>query len=130
MTEDARKAIDEVLANWVEGLRQGDVAALNTLCTEDAIQLPPDREIIRGRQKIKESHAEAVQMGVKDAIITERELSVSGDIAYETGNYIEKFHPEGKEPFEIKGKYLIIYKHTADGWKIHREIWNILPPQQ
>jgi hypothetical protein len=33
------------------------------------------------------------------------ELSVSGDTAYEIGNYTEKFHPKGKESFEVKGKY-------------------------
>jgi uncharacterized protein (TIGR02246 family) len=130
MAEDVRKAIDKVLTRWVEGLRRGDVAAVNVLYTEDAIQLPPDREMIRGREKIKEFHGEGVQMGFEDAVMTGRELSVSGDIACEIGNYTEKFHPRGKEPFEVKGKYLVIYKHTADGWKIHREIWNILPPQQ
>ena len=69
-------------------------------------------------------------MGFEDAVLTGRELSVNGDIAYEIGNYTEKFHPKGKESIEVKGKYLVIYKNTADGWKIHREIWNILPPQQ
>jgi len=130
MAEDVRKAVDKVLIRWVEGLRQGDVAAVNALYTEDAIQLPPNKEIIRGREKIKEFHSEGIQMGFEDAVLTGRELSVNGDIAYEIGNYTEKFHPKGKEFIEVKGKYLVIYKKTADGWKIHREIWNILPPQQ
>ena len=60
MSEDVRKAIDKVLISWVEGLRQGDVAAVNALYTKDAIQLPPDREIIRGQEKIKEFHNEGI----------------------------------------------------------------------
>ena len=130
MAGGVRKAIDKVLENWVEGLKRDDVASVNALYTDDAVQLPPDRDMIRGRQKIKEFHIAGVQMGFKDAVLTKRELSVSGGIAYEIGNYTEKFHPTGKEPFELKGKYLIIYKRVGDNWKIHREIWNILPSQQ
>jgi len=118
-----------VLKEWVEGLKRGAVTSVNALYAEDAVQLPPDRDMIRGRQKIKEFHNAGIQMGFKDAVLTGRELSVSGDTAYEIGNYTEKFHPKGKEPFEIKGKYLIVYKRIANGWKIHREIWNILPQQ-
>ena len=130
VSEDARIAIDKLLKDWVEGLKRGDIASVNALYTENAIQLPPDRDMIRGRQKIKEFHSAGVQMGFKDAVMTGRKLSVSGDVAYEVGNYIEKFHPKGKDPLEIKGKYLIVYKRVADGWKIDREIWNILPPQK
>jgi len=130
MSEGDRGDIDKVLIDWVEGLKRGDVASVNMLYTEDAVQLPPDRDMIRGRAKIKEFHNQGVQMGFKDAVMTERVLSVSGDIAYEIGNYVEKFHPEGKEPLEVKGKYLIVFKRMAEGWKIDREIWNILPPQQ
>lgn len=118
-----------MLKEWVEGLKRGAVTSVNALYAEDAVQLPPDRDMIRGRQKIKEFHNAGIQMGFEDAVLTGRELSVSGDTAYEIGNYTEKFHPKGKEPFEIKGKYLIVYKRIANGWKIHREIWNILPQQ-
>ncbi|RLE51607.1 MAG: hypothetical protein DRJ26_03895 [Candidatus Methanomethylicota archaeon] len=61
-----------MLVKWVEGLRIGGVEAINALYTEDAIQLPPKREIIRGREKIKEVHTEAVQMGFENSILTER----------------------------------------------------------
>ena len=61
-----------MLDKWVEALRTGEAEAINTLYTEDAIQLPPEREILQGREKIKEVHTEAVQMGFEDAILTER----------------------------------------------------------
>jgi ketosteroid isomerase-like protein len=124
MSEDARKVIDELFKSYFEGLRQGDVASVVALYTENAIQLPPNRKITRGRQQIGESSKEAVQEGFENAILTEREVSISGDVAYECGSYTEKFHLKGKEPLEISGKYLIVFKRTADGWKIDRELWN------
>lgn len=129
MSEATRKAIDKIMNDWAGGLKRGDIDFVNTLYTEDAVQLPPDRDMIRGREQIKEYHSGAIQMGFEDAVLTERKVSVSGDVAYEIGNYVEKFHPKGKEVMEIRGKYLSVFKRTADGWKIDREIWNFLPPQ-
>ncbi len=124
MGEDVRKAIDAVFQGYLEGLRRGDVGAVVSSYAEDAVQLPPNADIVHGRKRVKEFTEATVQRGFVDAILTERELTVSGDVAYEIGQYTEKFRPKGKERSEIKGKYLLVFKRTADGWKIHREIWN------
>lgn len=130
MGEDVPKAIDVVFQGYLDGLRRGDVAAVVASYAEDAISLPPNRDIVRGQKKIKEMTEATVQSGFEEAVLTGRELSVSGDVAYEIGHYTEKFRPKGEELSEIKGKYLLVFKRTADGWKIHREIWNFLPPQK
>jgi len=130
MTEDVRKAIEKVNINAREGFRRGDAAAVAALYTEDAILLPPNSKMIRGRQKIEGFWTAAIQMGVKDVVLTTVELSGSDDTVYEVGNCTLKIHPPGKEPIEYKGKYIVIWKRTADGWKLHRDIWNSnLPPQ-
>ena len=131
MAEDVRKAIEKVNIKEGEGFRRGDPAAVAALYAEDAILLPPNSEMIRGRRKIEEFWSTAMQMGVKDAVLTTVELSVIGDTAHEIGNYTLKIHPQGRGPFEDKGKYIVVWKHTADGWKLHRDIWNSnLPPRQ
>ena len=129
MEEDDRKALDDMFKGYFEGLKRGDVESVVALYAEDAIQLPPSRDIVYGRKMIKESIEALVQLGFEESVFTGREIAVSGDVAYEMGNYTEKFRPKGKEPFEFKGKYLLVLKRTASGWKIHREIWNTLPPQ-
>ncbi|MDH5788253.1 MAG: hypothetical protein OEZ40_08185 [Candidatus Bathyarchaeota archaeon] len=40
------------------------------------------------------------------------------------GNYNINIQPRGQKPIEEKGKYISIWKHTASGWKLHRDIWN------
>lgn len=132
MTEDVRKAIEKVNLKEGEGFRRGEAAAVAALYTEDAVLLPPNSEMIQGRQKIEEFWSIAMQMGVKDVVLTTVELSkVCGDTVHEMGNYTLKIHPIGKKPIEDKGKYIVIWKHTADGWKLHRDIWNSnLPPPQ
>jgi uncharacterized protein (TIGR02246 family) len=131
MVEEVRKAIEKANLKWCEGLRQSDAAAMAALYTEDAAVLPPNSEMIRGRQGIEKFWGAAIQMGVKDAVLTTMELSGSGDIIHEIGNYALQIHPKGQKPIEDKGKYIVIWKHTASGWKLHRDIWNTnLLPQK
>ena len=131
MAEEVRKAIEKANLKFSEGIRQGDATAVAALYIEDAAILPPNTEMIRGRQGIEKFWRAAMQMGVKEAVLTTVELSGTGDTVYEIGNYILKIHPKGQKPIEDKGKYIVIWKHTAYGWKLHRDIWNSnLPPQQ
>ena len=131
MAEEVRKAVEKANLKFGEVLRQGDAVAVAALYTEDAILLPPNSEMIRGRRGIEKFWGAAIQMGVKDAVLTTVELSGSGDTIHEIGNYILKISQKGQKPVEDKGKYIVIWKHTAPGWKLHRDIWNSnMPPQK
>ena len=131
MAEEVRKAVEKANLKFCEGLRQGDAVTVAALYTEDAVILPPNSEMIRGMQGIEKFWRVAIQMGVKDAVLTTVELSGSGDTINEMGNYTLKIQPKGQKPIEDKGKYIVIWKHTAYGWKIHRDIWNTnLPLRQ
>jgi uncharacterized protein (TIGR02246 family) len=131
MAEEVRKSIEKANLKWCEGLRQGDAVRMAALYTEDAAVLPPNSEMIRGRQGIEKFWGGAVQMGVKDGVLTTMELSGSGDTIHEVGSYTLKISPKGQKPVEDKGKYIVIWKHTASGWKLYRDIWNSnMPPQK
>ena len=64
MSEDVRKAIDGLFEVYFEGLRKEDVASVVALYAEDAVQLPPSRDIVRGRNKVKEETETTVQGGI------------------------------------------------------------------
>ena len=131
MGEEVRKAIEKVNLEFGEGFRRGDAAAVAALYTDDAVLLPPNSEIIRGRQGIEKFWREAIQKGLKDVVMTTVELSVSGDTIHVIGNYTVKIREKGQKLVEEKGKYLIIGKRTAAGWKAHRDIWNSnMPPRK
>jgi len=131
MVEDVRKAIEKVVLKACEGLRQGNASAIAAIYTEDAAILPPNSEMIRGRQGIEKFWKAAMQMGVKDAVFPILELSGTDEIVHTIGNYTIKIQPKGQKPTEHNGKYITIWKHTASGWKVHRDIWNSnMPPQK
>lgn len=130
MAESVRNAIEEANVKFCEEIRNGDAAGLAALYTEDAVLLPPNSEKIQGRKGVEEFWGGAMtQLGLKDAILTTVELFGTGDTLTEVGNYTLKIQPAGQEPVEDKGKYVVIWKQTAEGWKLHRDIWNSnLPP--
>ena len=120
MIEEARIA----LIRFGEKVLKGDAAGLATLYTEDAVLLPPNSEKIYGRKAIEEFWGGVMQMGVKDAVLETVEFFGSGDTLTEVGNYTMKIQPEGQKPIEYKDKYIIVWKQTDEGLKLHRDIWN------
>jgi ketosteroid isomerase-like protein len=92
--------------------------------------LPPNMEKVSGRTAIKEFWAGGIsQLGLKFSELRTEELFGSGDLFTEIGSYTLKIQPAGQKPVEDKGKYVIIWKQTAEGWRLHRDMWNSnMPP--
>ncbi len=129
MVEDVRKAIENAKLKYVEGIRKGDAAAVAAMFTEDAILLPQNVEMIRGRKGIEKFYGAAIQGGLKDNVFATMEVSGSGDIIHEVGDIASIVNQKGQN-FEKKLKYVCIYKHDPSGWKVHRLIWNTNTPPQ
>jgi len=125
-----RAAIEETNFKFCEAFRQGDAAAVASFYTEDATLLPPNSEMIRGRQEIEKLANTMMQMGVWDYILTIVDVFGSDDLAYEIGKYTVTIQPEGQEePIEDMGKYVVVWKLQEDGsWKLHVDIWNTSMP--
>jgi uncharacterized protein (TIGR02246 family) len=129
--EKVRVAIEEGSLKVGEVVRQGDAAALAALYTDDATLLPPDSEMIQGKQGIEAFWSQGIKMGIKDLVLTTLDVFGSGDLAYEIGKFTLTVQPEGQEPVEQKGKYVVVWKQAADGsWKLHVDIFNYIIPTQ
>jgi ketosteroid isomerase-like protein len=131
MEEIVRKAIKAANRKFGEAIRKGDPSAVGVLYTEDAILMPPNNDMIRGRHGTVGFWGAAMKMGVRDAVLTTVELQQVGNEVHEIGNYVLKIQPDGKKSFEDRGKYIVIWKQDSKGkWKLHTDIWNSsLPPK-
>jgi len=132
LSEEVRKAVAEGCVMFGKHVREGNAGAIAALYTTDACLLPPNFGMIRGRKQIEEFWGGAISgFGLKDAILTTVELHGTGDIVTEVGEYLLKIQPKGQKEMEDKGKYVVAWKHTPEGWRLHRDIWNTsLPAQQ
>jgi len=127
----AQKAIEKGGAQFVEALNRGDAAAIAAMYTDDAILLPPNSEMIRGRQGVQEFWNTALQMGVKSVTVTTVDTHVSGDTAYRVVKYTLTIQPQGQGSMIDSGKAVDLWKRQADGsWKVQVDIWNSSLPAQ
>ena len=55
--------------------------------TEDAITLPPDREMVEGRDLMKTLRESVNRMGLVNIHLTTINITGSGNVAVETGKY-------------------------------------------
>ncbi len=105
---EIRKAIEKQNAKYREYIQKGDAAGLESLYTEDACVMPPNSEMITGKEGIKMFARRFISSGVKDIKLTTIELVGEGDTFTERGESWVKFQPEGQEAMEDIGKYVIL----------------------
>lgn len=127
-TDSARAAIEQVNTLFSEAIARGDAQAIAKLYTEDAILLPERGELVKGRQAIGEFWKTAMDGGVKSVTVTTLDVGGSGDLAHEVGTVLLTLQAEGRPPATASAKFVVVWKREADGWKIHRDIWNDPPP--
>ena len=130
--DQAKKGIAEANAEWVEGMKSGDAEAVSLLYMEDAIVLPPNESMVKGRAAIKDVFDTMMKSWVKltDLTLVTLEVNGAGDFAYELGTYAMTFEvPGGQTPMSDTGKYLAIWKKQADNtWKFHIDSWSSSQP--
>jgi uncharacterized protein (TIGR02246 family) len=125
------KTIEELHKKDKQASMNGDLETLLTLFTDDGILIPPEGEIIEGKEALRNMLKQNFELH-QDYIITEynqdfKEIKILGQYAYEWGTYSGKYESkdDGKE-ITGSGKLMRILKLQADGsWKVHRTIWTV-----
>jgi uncharacterized protein (TIGR02246 family) len=108
-----------------EAVRKGDVERLAYLYTTDAIALPPDGPIVKGRDAVKNLWAGVIRdMALRDVQLETLDLEITGDTACEVGQARLTLEPPSSEPTTVTVKYVVAWKKAAGRWLLHRDIWN------
>ncbi len=111
-------AVNQQLSDYVAA---GDAEGIAMLYTEDAMVLAPNAGPIEGREAIAADFNENFAAGMGALRLTTDEMEIFGDTAQEVGRYVVEA-ADGSHMDH--GKYIVIWKNTEDGWKLHRDIFN------
>ena len=103
-----------------DAVRRRDLERMASLYTTDAIALPPDGPIVRGRDDIKRLWGSVLEeRGLRSVKLETLDLQIAGDLAYEVGEATLGL-PTGPAVM----KFVVVWKKVAGHWQVHRDIWN------
>lgn len=103
--------------------RSQDLDGLAALYTADAMVLPPDGPIVKGRQDIKQMWGMvAQQLGLKEVQLRTVSFEREGSLGHEVGEATLAVATG-----TLVVKYMVVWKKTDGQWRIHRDIWNSAP---
>lgn len=122
--DKARSFIDSINAKFTEQVRNGDSVALASHYWPDAELLLSNSEPIKGKD-ILAAWGSMISMGVKDFTFSTTDITLSGDLLVETGNYEMK---AADNNLIDKGKYVVVWKQQNGEWKLYRDIGNTSLP--
>ncbi len=126
---DVRKAIEAQNARFVSSYNRKDAAGVAAVYTENGTVLPPNQEMVQGRQNIQKNINKEFRMGASDLSLMTVKIEVNGSTVHEIGNYTIKIKPKGQLEMTDSGKYLAIWKQQTNGeWLIHTDTWNSSMP--
>jgi uncharacterized protein (TIGR02246 family) len=108
-----------------EAGRKGDADRMAALYTQDAMALPPDGPVVKGRESIKQMWASAMaQMGLRDVKLDTLDLEIAGDTAHEVGEATLSLEAEPGKRQAAVVKFVVVWKKVDGQWRLHRDIWN------
>ncbi len=121
LSQASVSAIDEGSQNFVKAFLAKDWATAAKLYTDDAILLPPNTPMVKGRAAIQ-AWVEKFPP-VTDFTLNNVQVDGRDDLAYVLGTYTMTIVPAG--PIKDSGKYIEIRRRQPDGeWLISVDIFN------
>ena len=124
-TPEVRAGILAANETFMAAFSRGDAAACAACYTEQGQLLPPNSDVIAGKQAIQIFWQGAMHMGIMTVKLETVEVEGHGHTAYEGGTYT--LQGAGGQALDT-GKYIVIWQQEAGQWKLHRDIWNSSRP--
>ena len=110
---------------YVKASLAADAKAIAALYTDDAVEMPPNQSMVKGRAAIEQYYTKQFGGSAKlqSFVLTKIESNASGDIGYEVGTYRQTI-TDGQHPMNDTGKYTVVMKRTGGVWKVAYAIYN------
>jgi ketosteroid isomerase-like protein len=124
--EQLRSAIEAQNIQFAEAFARRDVAAIGRLYTADAQAYPPSVAPVAGRAAIQDMWKGFLAHPVGRIQLRTDEVDGNGTTAWESGRYT-LLGNNGATMDD--GKYIVVWKREADGWKLYRDMWSSDSPQ-
>jgi len=117
------QAIDRIIAEFVDIFNARDLTKLASLYADDAVWMPQDSPMIKGRAAIEAAFKERFS-GPGVLKFTSTTSVMSGPLAFVAATYTVTVPVEGAAPVSFTAKSLTVFKRVENGWKIAYDMQN------
>ena len=123
--EMARSHIEEQNKKWMNFYNAKDADSVANLFTVDAVVMPPNIQVAKGRKEILNSILDEFKAGATDLVLKTVNVYGNGNLAYEIGEYSLNIKDGDKIENSDQGKYIVVWELSPDGYyKVKVDIWN------
>jgi ketosteroid isomerase-like protein len=113
---------------FLKAFNKKDAVGVAAVYTDDAVLMPPNLEAVAGHTGIQFFMAKEFTLSISGMLMNTPEVVALDDYGFTRGSYTLL---DDKGATLDHGKFLEIWKHTDQGWRIFRDIYNSdLPPPQ
>jgi uncharacterized protein (TIGR02246 family) len=123
-------AIHELGRQFSAAYMRGDAAAMAALYTPDAVIFPERSEWIAGREAIARYWTLPPGRRITRHLVTPTRIVVDGEHAYDYGTFEIAGERDRTAWGPSRGKYVVVWRRTKDGWRMQLDIWNSVAQPQ
>jgi len=127
--KEDREAITKVLEDEIRYRKTQDVEGMLSLFTEDAVFIPPNEDPLKGKASLRQVFEKWFST-YEDMVLRTKIVDIvgMGDAAAVWYEIVLGLKEKGKEVAEYRGRGVVVFKKTGEGWKMHWDIWNSPAP--
>ena len=123
--DKARIHIDKKNKKYMEFYNNGDASGVAELHTNNALVMPPNIDMVKGKSSIKKAISDEVSAGATDLAFTTINMYGNEDFVTEVGRYSLNVKNEGEIVMSDSGKYVVLWEQVSkNNWLMKTDIWN------
>lgn len=127
--QSVTKEIEAANARFEQEFAKGNAAALARMYTDKAVVLPPESDVVIGREAIQAFWEGAIRSGVKNLTLKAVQVDELGTAAAkEIGRFTLDVPAPQNRLAKIEGKYVVVWLKVGEDWKLDADIWNMNAP--
>ena len=121
----ARSHIDEQNKKYMKFYNNGDASGVADLHVDDALVMPPNIDLVKGKDAINKVISDEISAGATDLVFTTLDMYGNEDYVTEVGRYSLNTKDNDKIIMNDSGKYVVLWKHISkNNWLMKADIWN------
>tara|TARA_B100000886_G_C20288116_1_gene434190 strand:+ start:250 stop:645 length:396 start_codon:yes stop_codon:yes gene_type:complete len=121
----ARVNIDKQNKKYMKFYNNGDASGIAELHSEDALVMPPNIDMVKGKISIKKVISDGISSGATDLAFTTINMYGNEEFVTEVGRYSLNVKNEGEILMSDLGKYIVLWEQVSkNNWLMKADIWN------